>query len=66
MEIFILLKGYDYEGFGSDVEVFATREEAEARKQAYRDGNGIIDNKNPDITYDYGYDLLKIVKRTVK
>ena len=38
---------------------------AEARRQAYRDGNGIVDNQNPNITYDYGYDQLKIVKRTV-
>ena len=62
MEVFVLLKGYDYEGFGSDVEVFSTRKAAEARKQAYRDGNGIVDNHNPNITYDYGYDILKIVK----
>ena len=41
MEVFVLLKGYDYEGFGSDVEVFSTLEAAEARKQSYRDGNGI-------------------------
>ena len=65
MEIFILLKGYDYEGFGSDVEVFATREAAEARKQAYRDGT--IQGAGPgDTQFDYGYDQLKIVKRTVK
>jgi hypothetical protein len=38
MEVFVLLKGYDYEGFGSDVEVFSTREAAETRKQAYSDG----------------------------
>ena len=38
MEVFVLLKGYDFEGFGSNVEVFSTREAAEARKQAYRDG----------------------------
>ena len=66
MEVFVLLKGYDYEGFGSDVEVFSTRDAAEARRQAYRDGNGIVDNQNPNITYDYGYDILKIVKRTIK
>ena len=34
MEVFVLLKGYDFEGFGSNVEVFSTREAAEARKQA--------------------------------
>ena len=33
MEVFVLLKGYDYEGFGSNVEVFSTLEAAEARKQ---------------------------------
>ena len=65
MEIFILLKGYDYEGYGSDVEVFTTREEAEARKQAYRDGT-IQGAGLGDTQFDYGYDLLKIVKRTVK
>jgi hypothetical protein len=26
MEVFVLLKGYDFEGFGSNVEVFSTRE----------------------------------------
>jgi hypothetical protein len=66
MEVFVLLKGYNYEGYGSDVEVFSTREAAEARKQGYSDGNGIVDNQNPNITYDYGYDLLKIVKRKIK
>jgi len=25
-----------------------------------------VDNQNPNITYDYGYDILKIVKRTIK
>ena len=65
MEVFVLLKGYNYEGFGSDVEVFSTRDAAEARRQAYRDGNGIVDNQNPNITYDYGYDILKIVKRKI-
>ena len=38
MEVFVLLKGYDFEGYGSNIEVFSTREAAEARKQAYRDG----------------------------
>jgi hypothetical protein len=65
MELFILLKGYDYEGYGHDVEVFATREEAETRKQSYQDGT--IKGAGPgDTQFDYGYDLLKIVKRTVK
>jgi hypothetical protein len=64
MEVFVLLKGYDYEGFGSDVEVFSTREAAEARKQAY--SNGTIQGAGPaDVQFDYGYDLLKVVKRTI-
>ena len=65
MELFILLKGYDYEGYGTDVEVFTTLEEAETRKQAYRDGT--IQGAGPgDTQFDYGYDSLKIVKRTLK
>ena len=64
MEIFILLKGYDYEGYGSDVEVFATREEAETRKQQYKDG--AVQTADDHVEIDYGYDLLKIVKRTLK
>jgi hypothetical protein len=64
MEVFVLLKGYDFEGFGSNVEVFSTREAAEARKQAYRDGE-IQDASQPNVWYDYNYDLLKIVKRKV-
>jgi len=65
MEVFVLLKGYDFEGFGSNVEVFSTREAAEARKQAYRDGEIKGEGQN-DILFDYDYDLLKIVKRTIK
>ena len=65
MEVFVLLKGYDYEGFGSNVEVFSTREAAEARKQAYRDGEIKIEGQD-DFVFDYDYDLLKIVKRTIK
>ncbi len=65
MEVFVLLKGYDYEGFGSNVEVFSTREAAEARKQAYSDGEIKGEGKG-DILLDYNYDLLKIVKRTIK
>ena len=64
MEVFVLLKGYDYEGYGSNIEVFSTREEAEASKQAYRDGVIQYEGTN-NIQYDYDYDLLKIVKRTV-
>lgn len=64
MEVFVLLKGYDYEGYGSNVDVFLTREEAEAKKQAYRDGTIQYEGAN-NIQYDYDYDLLKIVKRTV-
>jgi hypothetical protein len=64
MEVFVLLKGYDYEGFGSNIEVFSTREAAEARKQAYRDGEIQGEGMN-NIMYDYDYDLLKIVKRKV-
>ncbi len=49
---------------GSDVEVFSTRDAAEARKQAYSDGT--IQGAGPgDVQFDYGYDLLKIVKRTI-
>jgi hypothetical protein len=65
MEVFVLLKGYDFEGFGSNVEVFSTREAAEARKQAYRDGT-IQGAGLGDVQFDYGYDQLKIVKRTIK
>ena len=64
MEVFVLLKGYDYEGYGSNVEVFSTREAAEARKQAYRDGE-IKGVGMGDVLYDYDYDSLKIVKRKV-
>ncbi len=64
MEVFVLLKGYDFEGYGSNIEVFSTREAAEARKQQYREGV-ITAFDAPEITFDYGYDNLKIVKRTV-
>ena len=64
MEVFVLLKGYDYEGYGSDVEVFSTREAAEARKQAYRNGE-IKGDEMGDTLFDYGYDMIKIVKRTI-
>jgi len=64
MEVFVLLKGYDYEGFGSDVEVFSTREAAEARRQAYSDGE-IKGDSMGDTLFDYDYDLLKIVKRKI-
>ena len=64
MEVFVLLKGYDYEGFGSDVELFLTREAAEARKQAYSDGT-IQGSGMGDVQFDYGYDLLKVVKRKI-
>ena len=64
MEVFVLLKGYDYEGYGSNVEVFSTREAAEARKQAYLDG--VIKGEGQgDILFDYDYDLLRVVKRKV-
>jgi hypothetical protein len=59
-----LLKGYDFEGFGSNVEVFSTLEAAEAKKQKYVNGEITAFNA-PDITFDYGYDLIKIVKRKV-
>ena len=65
MEVFVLLKGYDYEGFGSNVEVFSTREAAEARKQQYVNGEIKIKGQD-DFVFDYDYDLLKIVKRTIK
>ena len=64
MEVFVLLKGYDYEGYGSNVEVFSTREAAEARKQAYRDGV-IKGEGQDDFLFDYDYDLLRVVKRKV-
>ena len=50
MEVFVLLKGYDFEGFGSNVEVFSTREAAETRKQQYVDGV-ITAFDAPDILY---------------
>ena len=64
MEVFVLLKGYDFEGFGSNVEVFSTLEAAEAKKQTYLNGE-ITAFDAPNIEFDYGYDLLKIVKRKV-
>ena len=64
MEVFVLLKGYDFEGYGSNVEVFSTREAAETRKQQYVDGV-ITAFDAPNIEFDYGYDLVKIVKRKV-
>tara|TARA_R100000951_G_C2511828_1_gene140673 strand:+ start:72 stop:269 length:198 start_codon:yes stop_codon:yes gene_type:complete len=64
MEVFVLLKGYDYEGYGSNIEVFSTREAAEARKQAYSDGE-IKGDGAGDTLFDYDYDLLKIVKRKI-
>ena len=64
MEVFVLLKGYDYEGYGSNIEVFSTREAAEARKQAYSDGE-ITGDGAGDTLFDYDYDLLKIVKRKI-
>ena len=64
MVVYVLLKGYDFEGFGSNVEVFDSREKAEARKQAYRDG--VIKGDGMGNTlFDYDYDLLKVVKRVV-
>jgi hypothetical protein len=65
MEVFVLLKGYDYEGYGSNVEIFSTREAAEAKKKAYQDGVVQYEGMN-NIQYDYDYDLLKIVKRKVE
>ena len=65
MEVFVLLKGYDYEGYGSNVEVFSIRVAAEARKQAHLDGE-IKGVGMGDVLYDYDYDLLKIVKRKVE
>ena len=65
MEVFVLLKGYDFEGYGSNIEVFSTREAAEARKQAYRDGE-IKSEGQGDILFDYDYDLLRVVKRKVE
>ena len=65
MEVFVLLKGYDIEGYGSNIEVFSTREAAETRKQQYVDGV-ITAFDAPNIEFDYGYDLVKIVKRKVK
>ena len=65
MEVFVLLKGYDYEGYGSNVEVFSTREAAEARKQAYRDGE-IKGDGDGNTLFDYDYDLLRVVKREVR
>lgn len=64
MDVFVLLKGYDFEGFGSNIEVFSTREAAEARKQQYVNGT-ITAFDAPNIEFDYGYDMIKIVKRKV-
>ena len=65
MEVFVLLKGYDFEGFGSNVEVFSTREAAEARKQEYIEDH-IQDENDNYVSYGYDYSLLTIVKRTIK
>lgn len=64
MEVFVLLKGYNHEGYGSDIEVFSTREAAEERKHQYMN-DGITVDSEPNVMIDYGYDLLKIVKRKV-
>ena len=64
MTVYVLLKGYDYEGFGSNVEVFDSREKAEARKQDYVDGN-IKGDGMGNTLFDYDYDLLRVVKRVV-
>ena len=64
MDVFVLIKGYDFEGYGSNVEVFDSREKAEARKQEYLDG--VIKGEGQgDILFDYDYDLLRVVKRKV-
>ncbi len=65
MEVFVLLKGYDFEGFISNVEVFSTLEAAEAKKDQYMNG-GITSHDDPNIVIDYGYDMIKIVKRKVE
>ena len=65
MEVFVLLKGYDYEGYGSDVEVFATREEAEERKRQHMNGGITGSYGHDNVVIDYGYDMIKIVKRTI-
>jgi hypothetical protein len=66
MEVFVLLKGYDFEGFGSNVEVFSTLEAAEAKKQKYINGEITAFRDEPNVTFDYDYELLKIVKRKVE
>ena len=63
MVVYVLLKGYDFEGFGSNVEVYKTREKAELAKKHYMEGT--VKDEDGDIEYDYGYDFVKIVKRTV-
>jgi len=65
MEVFVLLKGYDYEGYGSDVEVFSTLEEAEERKYQHMNGGITGSYGNDNVVIDYGYDMIKIVKRTI-
>lgn len=63
MEVYILLKGYDFEGWCSNVEVFDSREKAEARKQEHMDG--IVDMSDPHLKFDLGYDWYKIVKKVI-
>ena len=63
MVVYVLLKGYDYEGFGSNVEVFDSREKAEARKEQYKAGT--IKGAFGDAEFAYDYDSLKVVKRVV-
>jgi hypothetical protein len=65
MEVFVLLKGYDYEGYGSDVEVFSTLEEAEERKYQHMNGGITGSYGHDNVVIDYGYDMIKIVKRTI-
>lgn len=65
MEVFVLLKGYDYEGYGSDVEVFRTLEEAEEKKHQHMNGGITGSYGHDNVVIDYGYDMIKIVKRTI-
>jgi hypothetical protein len=65
MEVFVLLKGYDYEGYGSDVEVLSTLEEAEERKYQHMNGGITGSYGHDNVVIDYGYDMIKIVKRTI-
>ena len=64
MEVFVLLKGYDFEGWCSNVEVFDSIEKAEARKKEHIEGKD-LDLTDPHMKWHSEYDSYKIVKKKI-